>query len=219
MVLGADIQEDTQPQAAVLSQTEQTTNDELLIPLGAQGNTGDEGSSTQIYIGNDEEVVRPIERPNKDGSYWVTDATGRRKRVFDDKPEVSDKTRMLRAALAGGLMGMAGTIVMFLVKKHVPEVMLVLPIGDVSNELSSTFAGALQYGFYSAVLFGGILGLVMVHFKLGIPVGIILGALLGFVSCSMATENCMPFPLITGVVAGIVTGYFSTKGMKKIVSV
>ncbi len=214
--LGADVEEDSQPQASVYSTTEQTINEELLVPLGAQAAEGEEGTSTQIYIGNEEEVVRPIHRPNKDGSYWVTDASGRRKRVVDDKPAISDKTRMFRSALAGGVVAFLGAIAIYLVKKQVPETVIVFKMSD---ETSRSFAGALEYGFYSALLLGFIQGLVMTNFKLGVAVGVLMGAGLGYASVSMAGSTCMPFPLIVGILSGIFAGYFSTKGLKRVVSV
>ncbi len=215
--LGAHITEqDTQPQAAVLSTVEQTTNEEILRPLGSAGTLpgGQEVKDNNIYIGNEEDVVRPIERPSKDGSKWVVDASGRKRRVADDTPEVPDKVRLLRGTLHGALVALVMAILQFIIKKQVPDHAVVIYIED-----AKTFVGALKFGLYSAVLFGFMLSALLTQRKWGPAAGFFIGIPMGWAVVSMAEVNNMPFPLITGVLCGIFVGRQAVKGVKRVVSV
>jgi len=214
-VLGGHLTEEgDEPQAAVLSTVEQTTNESLLVPLGANvTGPADQGQDRTIYVGNEEDVVRPIERPAKDGSRWVMDASGRRRRVLDTTPEVSDKQRLLRAAVGGGVVAFVMAFVQFAVHR--------LPEQLISEQLKITegFAGAVQYGVYSAVLLGFMLAALLVQWKKGPFVGLLLGLGLGWGITQSAAQAFLPLTLTTGGLCGAVVGYFSVKGLKRVVTV
>lgn len=195
----------------------ESKNEEILLPLGSGGTSGqgEEAKDTPIYIGNDENVLRPIERPvSKDGAKYTIDATGRKRRMVDSTPEIPEKVRLFRGAIHGGIVSVVMAILQFLVKHQVPDKVVVLAVGD-----SKSFLGALQFGVYSALLLGFMFSALLVQRKWGPVAGFFLGLPLGWTLVSMATERNMPWPLITGVLCGIVVGRASVKGLRRVVTV
>jgi hypothetical protein len=196
---------------------EQTVNAELLRPLGAVplgGRQQEEGSSTTLYVGNDEDVLRPVERPGStDGGKYTIDATGRKKRVIDNTPEIPDRVRMARGMVQGAIIAFLVVMVQFFMKHEVPSMFVMLPIGD-----GKTLGGALFYGACSAFLMGPMFAAAMVQFKLGPAVGFLIGGL-GLGVFAMLNAPNWPWSAIAGALCGIFVGRASVKGLKRVVNV
>ena len=218
-VLGGELPEtDDQPQSLVLSTTEQTTNDELLVPLGSHGSVpgGEEGGDTTLYIGNEDDVVRSIDRPSKDGSRWVIEASGRRRRILDDTPEIPEKVRMLRGTMIGAIVCVVMAILQhFIVKDHkMPDTFIVIAVPGADESMGR----ALFYGLMMSVLMGFMQSAVLVARKMGPAVGFFLGGI-GLGILAMLGSPNMPWSMITGMITGILIGRIAVKGVKRTVSV
>jgi len=221
--LGASLSEGTEAEAPSGTPNyvsgQESGNDELLRPLGAFGTAaqGGDAKDSPIYIGNEEDVLRPIERPaGKDGTRYFVDGAGRKRRVVDDRPEIPDKVRLFRGAIRGSIVAMAMAIIQYFVNNphQVPSSCVVLPIGNPQS-----IVGALQFGAYSALLLGFMLSAMMVNFKFGPVVGFLLGFPLGWTLVSMSGAPSMVWPLATGVLCGVVVGKASVTGLKRVVTV
>jgi len=202
--------------------TEQTVNTELLrplgaVPLGGKKEEEGDGKGTPIYIGSDDEdILRPVERPiERDGVKYTIDATGRKKRVIDNTPDIPDNIRMARGMIQGAIIAFLMVMLQYIVKRPapLPDMFVIVSVGS-----GKTLAGALFYGLCAAVLYGPLFAVLMTQFKLGAFVGFLIGGI-GLGICAMLNTPNMPWSMVTGMLCGIFVGRASVKGLKRVVNV
>jgi len=203
--------------------------DDILRPLGAQPSrapadsapfpgTGQttSGSSPDLsqYMGTDQSIFRPMEKPRIPGTaIGGADALAARRRAAIEReqgPEIPENTRLARAAMAGAGVALVVTLIEFLVNKEVPLKLIVVPISN-----NGKLTGALMYAALLAVLLGFMLSAMLVRFKLGAFAGLVIGLALG----GLALSDNMPWGLIAGGLAGIVTGILASKGLRRVINV
>lgn len=221
MALGGDSEADAEPegegQVPNYLAGGETANAEILRPLGALGSSvrpEEEARDTTLYIGNDENILRPIERPtSKDAARYTIDAAGRKRRMADDTPEVPEKTRLLRGAAQGAVVSMVIAIVQFVVNHEMPMAFVVIPITDYKS-----FVGAFVYGLLAAIFYGFMLAALLVQRRWGPVAGFLIGAfMLGWLA-QLNSPN-PPWSMINGAICGILTGRSSVKGLRRVVTV
>jgi hypothetical protein len=205
---------------------------ELLRPLGAQPprtaaesqpfpGTGAEGAGASVdvsqYVGSDQSIFRPMEKPRVPGSVaGSADRMAEKRRAAIEReqgPEIPENIRLLRASIGGAVVALVVTLVEFFVKKEMPPQLIGgVPIPIPNN---TEFSGALVYAALLAVLLGFMLSAMLVRFKLGPFAGLIMGLVLG----AAALSNNFPWGLIAGGLAGIICGVLATKGMRRVINV
>lgn len=196
----------------------ESKNEEILLPLGSVGVTpqGEEAKDTPIYIGNDENVLRPIERPvSKDGAKYMIDSSGRKRRIVDDTPEIPEKVRLMRATIRGAMICFPLALLQFFVPKPqpLPTTFIVIPLPGAEG-----FLGAISYGVLSTLLNGFMLSALLVAKKWGPVAGFFIGGL-GTGTMAMLNTPNMPWSMITGALCGIFCGIAANKGVKRVVNV
>jgi len=220
LTLGANLaaEEDASAEAPNYVSGQESSNDEILRPLGAQGTPahGEEAQDTPLYVGSDENVLRPIERPaGKDGARYFIDSTGRKRRMADSTPEIPDKVRLLRGAMQGAIFSLALALIEFVVLHKMPMKFVVIPIAGYES-----FSGAILYGVLAAVFYGFMLSALLVARKWGPVVGFLVGVVvLGCLAMLNEGSGNMPWSMINGAVCGILCGRSSVKGLKRVVTV
>lgn len=219
LALGADLGAgDPEPEGQIVNYLagEETQNLEILRPLGSLVTRPkqEEAKDTPIYIGSDENVLRPITRPvSKDGTKYMIDATGRKRRVVDNTPDIPDKVRLFRATVRGVPICMLIAIIQFVMQKRMPDHFTVLPVSGYD-----TFLGAIIYGLFASLLYGFMLSAVLVQRKWGAAAGFFIGTfLLGWMA--MLNSSNLPWSMITGALCGIFCGLAAGKGVKRIIAV
>ena len=217
--LSTQTEQETAPPPSFAT-TEQTVNTELLRPLGAVPLGGkkeeEEAKGAPIYIGSDDDILRPVERPvERDGVKYTIDATGRKKRVIDNTPDIPDNVRMARGMIQGAIIAFLMVMLQFILKRPgpPPDIFIIVPIGS-----GKTLSGALFYGLCAAVLYGPLFAVLMTQFKLGGFVGFLIGGI-GLGVCAMLNTPNMPWSMITGMLCGISVGRASVTGLKRVVNV
>jgi hypothetical protein len=219
--LGAHIDEEAEVTPPSFATREVEEGDTPLRPLGpslsGQGDgSGDLSAATARYIGNDESIFRPIERPQSQGAgQWVVDpATGRRRRVTQDKEVIPDNVRLKRAAPYGVVVAVVVTLAQFVIAHKVPASIATVQFPGLASTSTPSIGNALVYAVYLSILLGFMLAAILVQFKKGPGVGFLIGLVIGF----GALQNG-PWGIAAGVLAGILVGRVTGKGVRRVVSV
>jgi hypothetical protein len=214
LTLGANLEQEAEGDQVSVASTQASTNEELLIPLGVSetapdSESGDLSASTMNYIGSDESIFRPIDRPaGQEGGIYSIDASGRKKRVGTATPEFSDNVRLRRSAPYGFGVAFLVAIVQFVVTKEVPTKIALQPLPGLGN--GGSFMNALAFGFWSGILLGFMLAALLVNFKRGAVAGFLIGVVLG-----VGALGGGYWSIAAGALSGIMVGKAAVKGMKR----
>jgi hypothetical protein len=196
-------------------------NDTPLRPLGpglgGQGERPSELSAeTTRYIGDEQSIFRPIERPRAQGTgQWVVDpATGRRRRVMQEKVVIADNVRLKRAAPQGAVVAVVVTLAQFFIAHAVPSTIATVKFPGLASTSNPSIINALVYAIYLSILLGFMLAAMLVQFRKGPGVGFLIGLAIGF----LVLQNSY-WGIAAGVLAGLLVGRVTGKGIRTVVSV
>jgi hypothetical protein len=205
-------------------------SEDILRPLGAQpprssssvesqpfpGTGQAAGASVDVsqYVSSGQSIFRAMEKPRAAATQLSPQerlaASKRATLAREQGPEVPENKRLMRATIGGAVVAMGVTLVQFFVTKQVPNELVTMHIIKNYQELS----GALLYGVLLAVLLGFMLSAMLVKFRRGPFVGLIIGLVMGWAALSNGRWG-----LIAGGLSGLVVGIFSTKGMRRVLNV
>jgi len=177
----------------------------------------DEATKTSVdvanYLAPGESLFRPLERPVHSAITSVGDPLARRisrrgQRAVSDIP---DNVRLLRSLIAGLAISVPLTILQFLVTRKAPDRLYFLSLGSADS-----LGTALLYGLVSGAFLGFGLGAVLVQFKRGPFIGLLMGLVLG--AFFLATDPIY-YGIIAGCLTGIVVGRIATVGYRRLIGV
>jgi len=188
------------------------------VTEGPSSGLSDSATRTTVdisqYMGTDQSIFRPIKREEEQSTGIADLMAQRRKKGASDEdkgPEIPENTRLGRCLIAGLAVGLFFALAQFLLTKHTVQVIFTsLPLGRGEN-----FFTALKYGVASGIVFGFGLGALLVRFKkgsfLGMLVGIIVGLGIG--------NDPWYWAVIPGAITGIIAGKFATIGVRRVINV
>jgi hypothetical protein len=166
------------------------------------------------YLGPDNSLFKPITKGEQGASPGGMDPLGRvqTRRQREAVNNIPDNVRIMRSLRAGLTVAFPLAIVQFVVTRKVPEKLFVLPLIQGGD----SFLAAIVWGLVSGVFIGFGLGALLVQFKKGPFIGMILGLVLGH--SALQTE-----PVYWGMAAAGICGFMIGKiaifGYRKAVSV
>lgn len=170
------------------------------------------------YLGPDNSLFRPLTKAAEHGAgsggmdpLGRVQIKGRSKEAVNNIP---DNVRIMRSLRTGLMVAFPLAIAQFIVTHKVPDKLFVLPIPGGGQ----SFVSALVFGLASGVLIGFGLGALLVQFKKGPFVGLLLGLLLGNVA--LTAEGGSPYwGMATAAISGFMIGKIATVGYRKAVNV
>jgi hypothetical protein len=199
---------------------------EVLRPLGGPSDKPAAGPSHGLsedatrtsvnvasYLGPDNSLFRPIARTEHSATAKGMDPLAHRgtRRQEKSVSDVPDNIRLMRSLRSGLAISFPLAIAQFVLTHKVPEKMFVVPLirgGD-------SFVAAIVYGLASGVFLGFGLGALLVQFKKGPFIGLILGLILG--NFALATEPAY-WGMVAAGLTGILVGRAATFGYRRVVS-
>ncbi len=166
------------------------------------------------YVGADESIFRPIVREEAQASGTQDLLAQRRKKgggrdQADEGPEMSENTRLVRCLAAGLVIGLVFALAQFLITGTTVDVIY---SGLRLGRGSSVFT-AVKYGIASGLVFGFGLGALLVRFRKGSFLGLLVGIMVG-----LSLQNGI-WSIVPGALSGIVAGRFATIGLRRVVNV
>jgi len=238
--LPLDQQQEEEPEIGVEadSDTQQPADDVLLRPLG-HASAGDrsavapsppiqtsarpgapshglsaDATATSVdisqYVGKDQSIFRPL---RKEASYSsaasLERVTQKKSAQAEAGPDWSENQRLMRCAIAGLIIGTVFAVAGYFLSGSVPDKLIVLPLGRGGGIFAAIKFGILSGG----VLFGFMLGALLVRFQKGPFIGMIAGLLLGF-----SVQNGV-WGYLAGAITGIVVGRLAILGVRRVVNV
>lgn len=161
------------------------------------------------YVGDDDSIFRPIERPEKEsgGGRDLLRTERRKEQGGGGTEEISENQRLGRCVLAGLIISLVVALVQYFATDQTVQVLYVrLSRGE-------DLLAALKYGIASGLILGLGLGAILVRLKKGPFLGLIIGLVV-----AIGFQN-YPWALIQGGLAGIFAGRFATVGLRRVVNV
>jgi hypothetical protein len=164
------------------------------------------------YLGPDQSLFRPLARAEHTAT--MDPLAHRRIARGPLKPvsDIPDNVRLLRSLIAGLAVFLPIAVIEFALFKHVPDKVFVIPLIRGGDSL----VAALLWGIVSGGFVGGGVGALLVNFKKGPFVGLVIGLVLG--KFTLATEPVY-FGIIAAALTGIIVGRIATVGYRRPVSV
>ena len=206
------------------------SQEELLRPLGGEvagpsrpspgvpsHGLSDDATRTSVdlgqYLGADQSLFRPLPRSEHSATAGMDPLAQRRsgRKQVKMVSDVSDNTRLLRSLIAGIAISFPLTLMQFAVVHKVPDKLWFVRLGR-----EDSFGTAILYGLASGGFVGFGLGALLVHFKRGPFIGLLLGLMLG--NFFLATTPAY-WGIFAGVLTGIVVGRIATHGYRRAVTV
>lgn len=166
------------------------------------------------YLGPDNSLFRPATKAEQGASTGGMDPLGRvqMRKQREAVNNIPDNVRIMRSLRAGFTIAFPLAIVEFIVTHKVPEKLFVLPL--ISG--GDSFLAAIVWGLVSGVFIGFGLGALLVQFKKGSGIGLVLGLLLG--NSALQTDPTY-WGMAAAGISGFMIGKIATFGYRKVVSV
>ena len=168
------------------------------------------------YLGPDNSLFRPITKAEHGASTGGMDPLGRvrTRKQREAVNNIPDNVRIMRSLRAGLTIAFPLAIVQFIVTHKVPEKLFVLPLIQGGD----SFPAAIVWGIVSGVFLGFGLGALLVQFKKGPAIGLVLGLILGYVT--LTPEGSSPYwGMAAAGISGFMIGKIAIFGYRKAVSV
>jgi hypothetical protein len=161
------------------------------------------------YVGKDQSIFRPVEKEAGYSSAASLDRVAQKKTTQGQEgPNWSENQRLLRSTIAGLVIAMVFAIAAHFIGGSVPDKLIVIPLGDPTGILT-----AVEFGIASGLVFGFMLGALLVRFQKGPFIGLLAGLLLGF-----GIQNGV-WGYLAGALSGIVVGRYATVGVRRVINV
>ena len=217
----------------------EATPDDVLRPLGGDAppsgppgtsarpavpthGLSDNATKTSIdisqYVGDDQSIFRPMERPETGSTLpGGVDPLARRRRAGTEKvefvSEIPDNTRLGRSVVSGIVICIILGAVQTVVNGGIPPKELHFAALHIMVSRRDSIVTAIMYGGLAGLLLGLGLGAILVRLKKGPFLGLVIGFLVGW-----GLQN-PPWGLIAGALTGILAGRFATVGLRRTVTV
>jgi len=182
---------------------------------GPSSGLSDDATRTSVdisqYMGDDQSIFRPIVREEQTGGTEDLMSQRRKKSALDEDkaPEIPENTRLARCLVVGLAISLFFAMAQFLITGNTVEVIYTsIPLGRGQN-----FLTMLKYGIASGLVFGFGLGALLVRFKKGSFLGMIVGILVG-----LSLGNGI-WSMAPGAITGIIAGKFATIGVRRVINV
>ncbi|MFB3882496.1 MAG: hypothetical protein ACE149_14610 [Armatimonadota bacterium] len=177
----------------------------------------DEAMKTSIdisqYMGADQSIFRPVQKEAGYSSASSLDRVATKKTASAQTgpgSNWSENDRMIRCAIAGLVICLVYSLALFFVTKQVPDrLFTAIPLGS-----SGSFVTAIKFGIASGLVFGFMLGALLVKWQKGSGIGMLLGLILGYTAVGSFTLLAA-----AGAIAGIFAGRFATLGVRRVINV
>jgi hypothetical protein len=161
------------------------------------------------YVGNDQSIFRPLQKEAGYSSAASLDrVTHKKSAQVQAGPDWSENQRLLRCTIAGLVIAVLFAIAKHFIKGSVPDKLIVIPLGEPTEILT-----AVKFGIASGLMFGFMLGALLVRFQRGPFIGLIVGLVLGF-----SIQNGI-WGYLAGALSGIVVGRYATVGVRRALDV
>ena len=161
------------------------------------------------YLGPDQSLFKPVQHAEFTTQAAAgMDPLARRRRKSEERKSLSDipdNIRLIRALMSGIAISLPLAIVQFVVTKSVPGNLYFLKLGP-----DDSLTTALLFGLSSGVLLGFGLGALLVQFKKGPFLGVVVGLVLG----AFGLQNG-PWGIAAAAITGIVVGRIATVGYRR----
>jgi len=220
------------------SATEQPAADVVLRPLG-HGAAGDkaaaaappteaagrpgvpshglstEATTTSVdisqYVGRDQSIFRPIQKEAGYSSAASLERVTQRRSAAEGQggPQWSENERLIRCAISGLIVCVVVALVQYFVGHSIPDKIVAIPLGRGGAGVFQ----AIKFGIASGLLFGFMLGALLVRLQKGPFIGMLAGLLLGF-----GIQNAY-WGYLAGAISGILVGRFATLGVRRVINV
>jgi len=211
---------------------EEATATEVLRPLGAElgpkplapqpgalsHGVSEEATRTSVdiksYLGPGDSLFRPMSRPEHGATAsGIGDPLalrrGRSSTSGRAVSEIPDNVKLLRSLITGLVISFPLAIAQYLVVHSVPEKLYFLKLGSGSSILT-----AVLWGLTSGALFGFGLGALLVQFKKGAFLGLIMGLAIGHFGLDNA-----PWSDVAGAISGFMAGRIAMQGYRRTLQV
>ena len=229
-------QQGEEPQAEGESVTEEPATEVLLRPLGhgaaadkpaappaqTAGRPGvpshglsTEATATSVdisqYVGKDQSIFRPIQKDASYSSAASLERVTHKKSAAQGQggPEWSENERLIRCAIAGLVVCVVVALAQYFVGHSIPDKIVAIPLGRGGTGIFQ----AIKFGIASGLMFGFMLGALLVRLQKGPFIGMLAGLLLGF-----GIQNAY-WGYLAGAISGILVGRFATIGVRRAVNV
>ncbi len=184
---------------------------------GPSSGLSDDATRTTVdisqYMGTDQSIFRPIKRDEEQSTGAADLMSQRRKKGGasgeDTGPEIPENTRLARCLMAGVPISLVFALAQFLITGNTVEVIFTsVPLGRGENLFT-----ALKYELASGLVFGFGVGALLVRFKKGSFLGLLVGTMVG-----LSIGNGI-WSVIPAAITGIIAGKFATIGVRRVINV
>jgi hypothetical protein len=162
------------------------------------------------YVGKDQSIFRPIQKEaGYSSAASLERVTQKKSAQAQGGPEWSENERLIRCAISGMIVCVVVALVQYFVGHSIPDKIVAIPLGRGGTGVFQ----AIKFGIASGLMFGFMLGALLVRLQKGPFIGMLAGLLLGF-----GIQNGV-WGYLAGAVSGILVGRFATLGVRRVINV